>query len=255
MAIPQDLLRSEELIYFRHANGWRILLQAIGCYCYWLSSVSLSIQADTIVCILRALQHSLYPPTSNRREGRCWQRLEDRWWWVVGLRTGKIGAALWARSRPCSYEGETNWSDSDKWTISASPTASFMSLKLLSHPQSLPCTPPPPPPPFSSWAPSTPILFILTYHALFFLPHFPLAYIFTFLLFSQRCSFTSPTITFPILFLLCCLRSIGGFCIWRGPAAFYYAVILLHYLVHIIDRLILAHHNYFPASVSCHQLT
>lgn len=142
MAIPQDLLRSEELIYFRHANGLRILLQAIGCYCYWLSSVSLSIQADTIVCILRALQHSLYPPTSNRREGRCWQRLEDRWWWVVGLRTGKIGAALWARSRPCSYEGETNWSDSDKWTISASPTASFMSLKLLSRPQSLPCTPP-----------------------------------------------------------------------------------------------------------------
>lgn len=166
MAIPQDLLRSEELMYFRHANGLRILLQAIGCYCYWLSSVSLSIQADTIVCILRALQHSLYPPTSNRREGRCWQRLEDRWWWVVGLRTGKIGAALWARSRPCSYEGETNWSDSDKWTISASPTASFMPLKLLSHPQSLPCTPPPPPP-FSSWAPSTPILFILTYHLFF----------------------------------------------------------------------------------------
>lgn len=180
MAIPQDLLRSEELIYFRHANGLRILLQAIGCYCYWLSSVSLSIQADTIVCILRALQHSLYPPTSNRREGRCWQRLEDRWWWVVGLRTGKIGAALWARSRPCSYEGETNWSDSDKWTISASPTASFMSLKLLSHPQSLPCTPPPPPPPFSSWAPSTPILFILTYHALFFCLTFPWP---TFLLF------------------------------------------------------------------------
>lgn len=255
MAIPHDLLRSEGLIYFRHANGLRILLQAIGCYCYWLSSVSLSIQADTIVCVLRALQHSLYPPTSNRREGRCWQRLEDRWWWVVGLRTGKIGAGLWARSRPCSYEGETNWSDSDKWTISASPTASFMPLKLLSHPQSLPCTPP---------STTTTIFFLSALNPYsihshlpcsFFLPHFPLAYIFTFLLFSQWCSFTSPTITFPILFLLCCLRSIGGFCIWRGPAAFYYAVILLHYLVHIIDRLILVHHNYFPASVSCHQLT
>lgn len=173
MAIPQDLLRSEELIYFRHANGLRILLQAIGCYCYWLSSVSLSIQADTIVCILRALQHSLYPPTSNRREGRCWQRLEDRWWWVVGLRTGKIGAALWARSRPCSYEGETNWSDSDKWTISASPTASFMSLKLLSHPQSLPCTPPlhhhhhflleRPQPLFYSFSPTMLFFFCLTF--------------------------------------------------------------------------------------------
>lgn len=69
--------------------------------------------------------------SSDRGEGRCWQRLEDRWWWVVGLRTGEDrGAGLWARSRPCSYEGETNWSDSDKWTISSSPTASFLPHRL-----------------------------------------------------------------------------------------------------------------------------
>lgn len=76
--------------------------------------------------------------SSDWSEGRCWQRLEDRWWWVVGLRRGGSGAGLWARSRPCSYEGETNWSDNDKWTISSSPTASFIPLKLLSGPQSLP---------------------------------------------------------------------------------------------------------------------
>lgn len=73
--------------------------------------------------------------TSNRREragaGRGW-RIDVMGGW---LKNGEDrGAVLWARSRPCSYEGETNWSDSDKWTISSSPTASFMPLKLLSHP-------------------------------------------------------------------------------------------------------------------------
>lgn len=171
--------------------------------------------------------------SSDRSEGRCWQRLEDRWWWEVGLGAGRSGAGLWARSRPRSYEGEANWSDSDKWTISSPPTASFMPLKLLSHPPS-----PPYPPIIFFLSALNPIVFILTYRALF-QHQFSLSYFFfyfPFVLPAMLFHFSASHCYLPLFsFLLCYFRSIGDFCIYKGPAAFHYAVISVGYLVHLKD--------------------
>lgn len=122
--------------------------------------------------------------------GRGWRIDADG---CLAKEQGAMGAGLWARSRPCSYEGETNWSDSDKWTISSSPTASCVPLKLLSQPRS------------SSFLPTM----------LFFQPHCALSYISTFL--------------FLLLFssVLWWRESVGCFCIRRGPAAFNYKVIVV----------------------------
>lgn len=67
-------------------------------------------------------------------EGRCWRRLEDRRWWVVGWKRGEGRESLVCRSRARCYGGETNWSDSDKWTISSSCTDSLVPCNLLSAP-------------------------------------------------------------------------------------------------------------------------
>lgn len=184
--------------------------------------------------------------SSDRGEGRCWQRLEDRWWWVVGLRTGEDrGAGLWARSRPCSYEGETNWSDSDKWTISSSPTASFLPIRLPFPTLSLF----PIPLLFSLRAFSTPVFFIFHLRSSFS----KLSYIFfallLFLLLVMLFYCSASCYNLPVFSLFHPVaRAISEvfsffFASWkRGPAAFYYEV---DYLVRLVDRLTPAHSNDF----------
>lgn len=186
--------------------------------------------------------------SSNRREGRCWQRLEDRWWWVVGLRTGRIGGwvvglisslQLWRRNK-LIWQWQMNHLlfpncqfYASQTRFSPSVSSLFSHHFLLEHPQPH-------------------IFFLLAYQALF-QPQFLLSYIFSLFFCSPHdaISFLCHQLPYPILFLLCCWRSIDDFCIWRVPAAFYYVVISADYLSHLIDRLILVDNNYFSASVSC----
>lgn len=132
--------------------------------------------------------------SSDRRGGRCWQRLEDRWWWVVGLRMGRIGGwvagqisslLLWRRNK-------LNW----QWQMNhlLFPNCQFYAFQipfslsdsflfphhfLHEHPQ-----------PLSS---------SLSYTKFFFSASLsPFLHFFTFGLFSPWCHFTSlpPRITF-----------------------------------------------------------
>lgn len=132
--------------------------------------------------------------SSDWREGRCWQRLEDRWWWVVGLRTGRIGGwvvgqisslQLWRRNK-LIWQWQMNYLlfpncqfYSSQTSFSPSVSSLFPHHFLFERPQPL----------SSSFSPTE----------LFFSLSFPCPTFFTSLLFSLWCSFTSlpPTITFP----------------------------------------------------------
>lgn len=90
-----------------------ILLQAIGCYCYWdihLIRLTEHVHAGRHngVCVERSLAWvaSSSPATgAGAGAGRGWRIDADG---GLAGEWGGSGAGLRARSRPCSYEGETN---------------------------------------------------------------------------------------------------------------------------------------------------
>lgn len=157
----------------------------------------MSTQADRIVCVCvcRArCSMGCILISSDRRGGRCWQRLEDRWWWVVGLRMGRIGGRvagqisslqLWRRNK-LIWQWQMNHLLSPNCQFYASQTPLSLSVSsrfphhfLHEHSQLL----------SSSRSPTK----------LFFFSAFPYSYTFFtfFLLLSPWCHFSSlpPTIT------------------------------------------------------------
>lgn len=176
--------------------------------------------------------------------GRCWQRLEDRWWWVVGLRTRRIGGLGCGPDLVLAVmkEKQTDLTVTNEPSPLPQLPVLFLSNSSLPPSQRLPHS-------RTIFFLSALNPYLLHFHLALFQPHFPLSYIFnfTFVLLVMLFQFS---ITFPILFLA---REVLFFCIWRDPATFYYIFILVDYLVRSIDRLIVARNNYFPASVSCHR--
>lgn len=69
----------------------------------------------------------------------------------------------------------------------------------------------PTPPPVSFQAPSTPIFFIFTYQALFSASLSPVLHFLFY--FCSPCDALSLLCLSLFSFLLCCLRSVGGFCV------------------------------------------
>lgn len=186
------------MLIFRHAFGKMILLQAISCYSYcqihWIK-LSEHVHAGRHHCVCKQhapLAWGCVLISGDWSEGRCWQRLEDRWWWVVGLRSGRIGGPGCGPDLVLAVmkEKQTDLTVTNEASL-LFPTASFPPCKLLfATSVSPPCSP--------SIFFSTPIFFIFTYQALF-QPPFPLSYFFSpLLLFSPWCFFSTlpPTIAF-----------------------------------------------------------
>lgn len=149
--------------------------------------------------------------SSDWREGRCWQRLEDRWWWVVGLRTGRIGGLGCGPDLVLAVmkEKQTDLTVTNEPSPLPQLPVLFLS-NSFPHPQSLPCSPT--------------IFFLSALNPYLLHFHLPSSFsasvspVLHFLLYfcssSLLCSFTDlpPTITFPcFLFLLWWLRGFRGF--------------------------------------------
>lgn len=139
--------------------------------------------------------------SSDRGEGRCSQRLADRWWWVVGLRMGRIGgwvvgqissSQLWGRNK-LIWQWQMNHLLSPNCQFYASRTPSSHSVCLFPIPHYFLLERPQPLSP--SFSP-TKLLLSLNFPC----PH---SFFCAFLLFFPWCPFISlpATITFPILFI------------------------------------------------------
>lgn len=109
-------------------------LQAVGCFCSWdmhlMKPVSMSTQADIIVCVHR-VQRSLscILVSRERSEGRCWRRLEDRRWWVVGSKRGEgRGGGVWFADLVLAVmeEKQTDLTVTNEPSPLPAPTVSFL---------------------------------------------------------------------------------------------------------------------------------
>lgn len=161
--------------------------------------------------------------SSNRRGGRCWQRLEDRWWWVVGLRMGRIGG--WVAGQISSLQlwrrNKLNW----QWQMNhlLFPNCLFYASQI---PFSLSVSFPFP----HHFLHEHPLLLSssLSPTKLFFssLPFpFPTLFYFWFVLPMMPFHSSASQNYFPLFsFLLCWCEGIVDFGIWRGPAALCYCL-------------------------------
>lgn len=190
---------------------------------------------------------------SDSREGRCWQRLEDRWWWVVGLRMGRIGGLLAGQisSLQLWRRNKLIW----QWQMNhlLFPNCQFYASQIPFSPSVSSLSPPhrflhEHPQPVSSSRSSTKLFFSLTFL-------FLTLFYFSFVLSMMPFHFFASHSYLPLPYF--CFVAVK---VWQILASkevllhsvFAYLVHLVAYLVSLIDRLIVAYSEYFSDSVSCH---